>query len=144
MRILKVAITSRKRYQRNHFIVKDITCTVISDGPETIEIIPQPPIQREKKVIITEGMVIGPYDCAADCNPPCDVTWSHANSTGSSYALVQGEQTLQHIASREMLSFSCRAEGKFGQPIERTILLDVICKLNKIKCHLKWRRGKWA
>lgn len=28
------------------------------------------------------------------------------------------------------MSFSCRAERKYGQPIERTILLDVICKLD--------------
>lgn len=45
-----------------------------------LTIVPRMP---DNIVVINEGDIFGPYKCSVDCNPPCVVSWTFLNLTGS-------------------------------------------------------------
>ncbi|XP_062602475.1 carcinoembryonic antigen-related cell adhesion molecule 5-like isoform X8 [Saccostrea cucullata] len=48
-------------------------------GPETVLVTPEPP---NDELNIHDGDTFGPYNCSADCNPPCSVQWKYKDPLG--------------------------------------------------------------
>ena len=77
------------------------------------------------KLTVKEGETIGPYNCSADCNPPCDVKWRYIDTAGK----IQ-DALSPHIATRNITEFRCVAIYMHDENYtERyTIDLNVQCK----------------
>nr|XP_022304826.1 uncharacterized protein LOC111111928 [Crassostrea virginica] len=43
-------------------------------GPGILSIKPNPKLNNSR-LTVKEGETIGPYNCSADCNPPCEIKW---------------------------------------------------------------------
>lgn len=55
---------------------------LISDGPETLSITPQP-LLKNGHLVMKEDDMFGPYTCFVSCNPTCTIVWKY-NTTSSS------------------------------------------------------------
>ncbi|XP_062595951.1 uncharacterized protein LOC134257340 isoform X2 [Saccostrea cucullata] len=51
----------------------EITINILY-GPESVSITPKP---LRNTITIKDGDLLGPYNCSADCNPPCTVQWKY-------------------------------------------------------------------
>ncbi|XP_061170402.1 uncharacterized protein LOC133179724 [Saccostrea echinata] len=89
------------------------------DGPESITIIPQLP---DEGLDVHEGKTFGPYNCSADCNPPCTVQWKYksplgeyrnASSIGISSTLLP-QQTANRV---NMTLIRCIVTGSEGRSV---------------------------
>lgn len=89
---------------------------------------PNPDIPKEKIITIREGESIGPYQCIADCNPPCNMTWKYMDTDGKFSFLPKGRNTLKQYVKRNIKSYHCVAERKSQPKKERDLALDVKCK----------------
>lgn len=54
------------------------------DKQDRITIIPEPDLKEINKMTVKEGDMIGPFNCSADCNPHCDITWKLKTTSGYS------------------------------------------------------------
>lgn len=98
------------------------------DGPEKLILTPQPTLNRFNTLTIKEGETIGPYQCKADCNPPCDTTWKYMNSTGSLHVLLNDGMLVQQRVKRNVSLIICEAKWGIDTVINKSITLDVQCK----------------
>lgn len=98
------------------------------DGPEQLILTPQPTLNRFNTLTIKEGETIGPYQCQADCNPPCDTTWKYMNSTGSLHVLLNDGMLVQQRVKRNVSLILCEAKWGIDTVINKSITLDVQCK----------------
>lgn len=98
------------------------------DGPEQLILTPQPTLNRFNTLTIKEGETIGPYQCKADCNPPCDTTWKYMNSTGSLHVLLNDGMLVQQRVKRNVSLILCEATWGIDTVINKSITLDVQCK----------------
>lgn len=98
------------------------------DGPEQLILTPQPTLNRFNTLTIKEGETIGPYQCKADCNPPCDTTWKYMNSTGSLHVLLNDGMLVQQRVKRNVSLIICEAKWGIDTVINKSITLDVQCK----------------
>lgn len=55
--------------------------TLVVDKPDKVLINPMPTVDNGK-LTVKEGETIGPYNCLADCNPPCEVKWGYKDTAG--------------------------------------------------------------
>ena len=60
-------------------IFKKQTCNIaylFVDEPSILSIDPKPELNNGKLTVMEEETV-GPYNCSADCNPPCEIKWRY-------------------------------------------------------------------
>ena len=77
-------VTLRNVYSEIYCIIIHVRSNIslfTVDGPDTLRI--NPSVNKDSELSIKEGEALGPYDCYADCNPPCDVTWQYTDSSGN-------------------------------------------------------------
>lgn len=115
------------------FYIVTVWVLYILDGPDEIRFEPNPDIKKKQLIIIREGETIGPYQCIADCNPPCNITWKYMDANGNFYFLPQGRKMSKQHVNRTIKSYHCVAEWESQLGKERDFALDVKCKL---KIHL--------
>lgn len=96
----------------------------ISDNPEELKVTPKPILNLNNKLTVIEGETIGPFNCTADCNPPCNISWKYQDSNAP---MVKGI-FFGRILDRNIQSLLCVARS--NQNFEKTfaINLDVQCK----------------
>ncbi|XP_061170406.1 uncharacterized protein LOC133179729 [Saccostrea echinata] len=78
-------------------------------GPEKVIISPQPPMNILK---IREGDKFGPYNCSADCNPPCTFQWFNKIPSGKYEATYQSDSSHvlpEQTSNRSRTLFYCVA-----------------------------------
>lgn len=105
----------------------------ILDGPDEIKFEPNSDIPNEKLITLKEGESIGPYQCIADCNPPCNMTWKYMDTNGKFSFLTKGRTMSKQYVNRNIKSYHCVAEWKFHHEKKRGFALDVKCRF---KIHL--------
>uniref|UniRef100_A0A8W8P3Z9 Uncharacterized protein n=1 Tax=Magallana gigas TaxID=29159 RepID=A0A8W8P3Z9_MAGGI len=93
-------------------------------GPDRIIIIPAPKLNSNDKLTVREGETIGPFDCTADCNPSCNITWRVKDTDGSSDARSEMGTLLQQTVQRDMRLFRCIAD-RGNKTLKQKIQLDV-------------------
>ncbi|XP_062593256.1 uncharacterized protein LOC134254741 [Saccostrea cucullata] len=97
-------------------------------GPDLEDMNISPPISDN--ITLHENDIFGPYVCAVDCNPPCNVQWKYMESLGKYISITTKGQTskllpeLQVRRSKHGL-FQCVAEGLDDKVETITIKLDI-------------------
>nr|XP_022310800.1 uncharacterized protein LOC111116098 isoform X3 [Crassostrea virginica] len=94
-------------------------------GPDTLRI--NPSVNEDSELSIKEGEALGPYDCYADCTPPCDVTWQYTDSYGNVHQVIFSKKTakLNIIVNRTIILLSCVGTYKTSMTLEQNISLNV-------------------
>lgn len=87
---------------------------------------PKPNLDKNDKLTVKEGDVVGPIFCSADCNPPCNVTWRYKDSNRLRDALSQNGILLLQSVNRNVTQIICSSRWK-NESMEKDILLDVQC-----------------
>lgn len=98
------------------------------DKPDRLTINPEPDQDEYNKTTVREGGTVGPFNCSADCNPPCNITWK-LKSFGlfREHPLKDGLLLLQPV-KREMELLQCVARWVYNDAqIKESIKLDVQC-----------------
>lgn len=90
-----------------------------------LTIVPRMP---DNIVVINEGDIFGPYKCSVDCNPPCVVSWTFLNLTGSVSVKTQGGYLPPQIVNRNLKSVKCTAVWETNTTKEEVFHLDIKCK----------------
>lgn len=93
-----------------------------------------PDLPKQKSITIREGESIGSYQCIADCNPPCNMTWKYMDTDSKIFSLPKGRNLTKQYANRTIKSYHCVAEWKSQPKRERDFALDVKCKLKIYLC----------
>ena len=98
------------------------------NGPDTLRI--RPSGSGDSELSIKEGEALGPFDCYADCNPPCDVTWQYTDSYGNVHRVNFSKKTarLNIIVNRTIILLSCVGTYKTSMTLEQNMSLKVQCK----------------
>nr|XP_022306473.1 uncharacterized protein LOC111112896 [Crassostrea virginica] len=135
--------TLRSRVTRNHKY-NQYSCTarekLESDRSDPMKInplytaekptiIPEPPLNFNGKLAVKEGESIGPYNCTADCNPPCDITWKYKDSTSGDFFDVASNGLLDsQIVNRSIGDFRCISKYSPDSGFKKieSITLDVL------------------
>ena len=70
------------------------------------------------------GQVLGPIDCSAECNPPCQFHWIKPDGT-----VVDGS-TLQipRLSKNDHGTFTCHAGNGYGNNGTKNLDVTVNCK----------------
>ena len=101
---------------------------VFVDKPDNISIDPEPELHNWA-LTVKEGETIGPYDCSADCNPPCEIKWKYKDINNHVYdASSNGHELSIQRANRSILLFRCVAIYEQEDREKRNIELDIQCK----------------
>ena len=101
------------------------------DKPDKVSISPEPNLNNGK-LIVKEKENIGPYNCSADCNPPCTIIWKYEDTNGSLHdAPYNGHELSIQRVNRNISLFRCVA--KYDQNDQRfrkkrNIELFIQCK----------------
>ncbi|XP_022311594.2 uncharacterized protein LOC111116862 [Crassostrea virginica] len=134
---LSVNVTKMTKYDRYSCTASDMLKSNRSNvvkidplyGPDQVSFDPQP-IQLKTNIVVTlkEGDMFGPYNCLADCNPPCTFTWKYKNITTTDFVGVasDGGYLLSQRVKRDIKMFRCIAEGLYGKPVKGSIYLHVL------------------
>eukprot|EP00105_Crassostrea_gigas_P003387 XP_011416216.1 PREDICTED: uncharacterized protein LOC105320114 [Crassostrea gigas] len=93
-------------------------------GPEEVNIIPKPSLNKYDQIEVRDGYFVGPFNCSADCNPACNITWQMKNSTGF-YDVLSETGTLFQQVGIYMEMFCCVAKWLHDITIYEIIKLDV-------------------
>ncbi|XP_056002518.1 uncharacterized protein LOC125663395 isoform X1 [Ostrea edulis] len=96
-------------------------------GPSSVTITPQLPVN--KTVSVEDGAYIRPYNCSADCNPPCIIKWRYKLSNGTSKeAESNGSSLLRQrvFKDQDKSSFRCVAKSASGKRSHEDIKLYII------------------
>ena len=81
------------------------------------------------KLTVTEGETIGPYNCSADCNPPCSITWEYKDTDGTIHdASSSGHELSIERVNRSISLLRCVAIYKQKDMMRRNIELYIQCK----------------
>lgn len=93
------------------------------DGPVDIKIQPY-----EKVIDISEGETLGPYECTADCNPPCLVRWS--SNGGSNMELEGSTLKISKITRYQKGNYKCDVIHKndHKRHEHKSFTVNVLCK----------------
>ena len=98
------------------------------DKPDIVLISPEPNLNNGK-LIVKEKENIGPYNCSADCNPPCNIIWKYKDTNGSFHdAPYNGHELIMKRANRNISLLCCVAIYDKNFREKRNIELDVQCK----------------
>ena len=99
------------------------------DEPNKLLIHPEPYFNYGK-LTVKDGQTIGPYDCSADCNPPCEIIWKYKDTAGTFHnATVSGHTLSVLTVSRNISLLRCIAKymGETDDKKKHNIPLDVQC-----------------
>lgn len=102
------------------------------DKPDKLSIDPEPTL-KNGNLTVKEGETIGPYDCSADCNPPCEIIWKYKDTAGTLHDATFSGHTLSVLTvSRNISLLRCIAKYMDERDNKRkhNISLDVQCKYN--------------
>ena len=81
------------------------------------------------KLTVKEGETIGPYNCSADCNPPCEVKWRYRDINNNVHdASSSGHELSILKVNRNISLLRCMAVYEQGDRERRNIELDIQCK----------------
>lgn len=106
-----------------------ILLIVITDGPSSVTISPQLPV--DNTVSVKEGDLIGPYHCSTDCNPPCIIQWKYKLSSGTFRDAKSNESTLlPQQVFKDKASFRCVAKTVSDEKSHEDIKLYIMCKIH--------------
>lgn len=92
-----------------------------------MNITPKPSLNKYDQIEVRDGDFVGPFNCSADCNPYCNITWQMKNSTGF-YDVLSETGTLFQQVGIYMEMFCCVAKWVHDTTIYEIIKLDVQCK----------------
>lgn len=99
------------------------------DNYDRLTISPEPDLNEVNKITVKEGDIIGPFNCSADCNPPCAITWKLKTTSGYSDPPQKEGLLLALVVKRDMEFVRCVAQWIYtNKTIHKGILLDVQCK----------------
>uniref|UniRef100_K1QHH4 Ig-like domain-containing protein n=1 Tax=Magallana gigas TaxID=29159 RepID=K1QHH4_MAGGI len=82
---------------------------IVSDGPEKVNITPKPSLNKYDQIEVRGGGFVGPFNCSADCNPACNITWQMKHSTRF-YDVLSETGTLFQQVGIYMEMFCCVAK----------------------------------
>ena len=108
--------------------------TLVVDKPDKLLINQMPTLENEK-LTVKEGGTIGPYNCSADCNPPCEVKWRYNDTAGKIKDILPHSKaalSLQNV-NRNMSEFRCVAIYDKDYREKYIIELNVECKFHFIE-----------
>ena len=91
------------------------------DKPDKLFIDPEPRLNNGK-LTVKEGETIGPYNCSADCNPPCKITWEYKDTAGTGGHIL----TVPRV-NRSISFLRCLAIYMGKKDDNKKISLDVQC-----------------
>ncbi|XP_061180583.1 immunoglobulin superfamily member 10-like [Saccostrea echinata] len=99
-------------------------------GPEIVKITPLRPTDDGGRLKIKEGDTFGPYNCSADCNPPCTLQWKYKNTSGHFVDAPRSDFSsttlLEQKANRsKMTQIQCIAKNSEGRN-EQNIVLNIL------------------
>ena len=107
---------------------------VFVDKPDNISIYPEPELNNGR-LTVKEGETIGPYECSADCNPPCEIRWRYKDTANTFHdASSNGHELSIQRANRSILLFRCVAIYEQEDREKRNIEIDIQCKYFCIYC----------
>lgn len=90
---------------------------------------PEPDLNEVNKMTVKEGDMIGPFNCSADCNPHCDITWKLKKTSGYSDPPSNDGILLPLVVKRDMELVQCVAQWIYtNETMQEEIVLDVKCK----------------
>lgn len=92
------------------------------DGPKEITITSNNSVL--KTITVKERDLIGPFRCQADCNPPCNISWTYKNSY-KPVKVISPKIEIQ--ANRSINRLQCIVKGESEQ-FAKNISLDIQCK----------------
>nr|XP_034322749.1 uncharacterized protein LOC105319714 [Crassostrea gigas] len=93
---------------------------------DRLTISPEPELNEDNKIAVREGDIIGPFNCSADCNPRCDITWKLKSTSGYSDPPQKDGLLLALVVERDMEFVRCVAQWiHTNKTIQKEILLDV-------------------
>uniref|UniRef100_K1QJJ6 Uncharacterized protein n=1 Tax=Magallana gigas TaxID=29159 RepID=K1QJJ6_MAGGI len=69
---------------------------------DRLTISPEPELNEDNKIAVREGDIIGPFNCSADCNPRCDITWKLKSTSGYSDPPQKDGLLLALVVERDM------------------------------------------
>lgn len=98
------------------------------DGPEHVVLEP-----GYTTINVTEGTILGPINCTANCNPECTYNWKH-KAEEERFELILSIQTLTipDIKKSQTGIYRCRIDHPFAKAYYRTdISVNVQCKYDR-------------
>ena len=88
---------------------------------------PEPKLDSGK-LTVKEGDTIGPYNCSADCNPPCTIKWRYKDTADKVHdASSNGHELSIQKVNRDMSEFRCVAIYEQNEREKYNIVLNVQC-----------------
>lgn len=88
---------------------------------------PEPKLDNGK-LTVKEDDTIGPYNCSADCNPPCKIRWRYKDTSDNVYdAFSNGHELSIQKVNRDMSEFRCVAIYEQNEREKYNIVLNVQC-----------------
>lgn len=124
---IEINVTKDHKFNNYSCIAKEILKSDRSDqvqinplyGPKEITITSNNRVL--KTITVKERDSIGPFRCQADCNPPCNISWTYDNS----YKPVKVISPMIEIqANRSISRLQCIVKGETEQ-IAKNISLDI-------------------
>ena len=94
---------------------------------------PEPKVENGK-LTVKEGETIGPYNCSADCNPPCKIKWRYNDTAGNIQDVSPPSKAAlsPQIVTRNITDFRCVAKYQENDRERYTIDFNVQCKYDFI------------
>nr|XP_022304903.1 uncharacterized protein LOC111111974 isoform X2 [Crassostrea virginica]XP_022304904.1 uncharacterized protein LOC111111974 isoform X2 [Crassostrea virginica] len=90
-----------------------------------LSISPEPNLNN-RKLTVKEKENIGPYNCSADCNPPCTIMWKYKDTNGSLHdASYNGHELSIQMVNRSISLLRCVAIYDQNFREKRNIELDI-------------------
>ena len=101
---------------------------VFVDQPDNISIDPEPKLNNGR-LTVKEEETVGPYDCSADCNPPCEIKWRYKEVNNNEHDVSSNGHELSILkVNRNISLLRCVATYEQKYRTRRDIVLDIQCK----------------
>nr|XP_022307619.1 uncharacterized protein LOC111113619 [Crassostrea virginica] len=95
------------------------------DKPDKVLINPEPKLDNGS-LTVREDDTIGPFNCSADCNPPCKIKWRYKDTADKIYdASSNGHELGIQKVNRDMSEFRCVAIYEQNEREKYNIVLNV-------------------
>ena len=87
----------------------------------------------DESITKSQGQSLGPIDCSAQCNPPCQFYWIKPNGT-----IVDGSKLeIQSLSKNDHGTFTCHAGNGYGNNATKNLQLTLNCKYLVLKCSFR-------
>jgi hypothetical protein len=109
--------------------VQIVGCLFFIDGPgSSISFNP-----ADESITKSQGQSLGPIDCSAQCNPPCQFYWIKPNGT-----VVDGSKLeIQSLSKNDHGTFTCHTGNGYGNNATKNLQLTLNCKYLVLKCNCR-------